>query len=118
MYSRAGAWERESENRKKCKLLLSIYEGCRILGFIFYEVGPQVVKNRKNFEDPNRYKCCGHSVLMGRVKNNRQNRDYVLKWFGSKEDEAKKAYLQLVKSGLIMSRGGWSSVKALRLFSG
>jgi len=26
LHSRAGAWERESENRKKCKLLLSIYE--------------------------------------------------------------------------------------------
>ena len=29
MHSHAGARERESKNRKKCKLLLSIYEGCQ-----------------------------------------------------------------------------------------
>jgi hypothetical protein len=44
-----------------------------------------------------RYSCCGHSVLMGKVKNGWQDRDYVLKWFGG---------------GLIKSQGGWSAVKA------
>ena len=74
-----------------------------------------------------RYRWCGHSVLMGRVKNDWQDRDYVLKWFGPKEAEAKKAYRQFVKKGvgqgrrsdlvgggLIRSRGGWSAVKAMR----
>jgi hypothetical protein len=35
------------------------------------------------------YRYCGHSVLMGKVKNDWQDRDYVLKWFGTKEGEAK-----------------------------
>ena len=46
------------------------------------------------------YRYCGHSVLMGKVKNDWPDRDYVLKWFGG---------------GLIKSRGGWSAVKALKL---
>jgi REP element-mobilizing transposase RayT len=74
-----------------------------------------------------KYKYCGHSVLMGRVKNDWQDRDYVLRWFGSKEDDAKRFYRQFVKKGidqgrrpdlvgggLIRSQGGWSAVKALR----
>jgi putative transposase len=74
-----------------------------------------------------RYKYCGHSVLMGRVKNDWQDRDYVLEWFGEKEGEAKTAYRQFVKGGLdlgrrpdlvggglIRSQGGWAAVKALR----
>jgi putative transposase len=74
-----------------------------------------------------RCRYCGHSVLMGRVNNDWQDRDYVLKWFGSKEGEAKRAYRQFVKKGidqgrrpdlvgggLIRSQGGWSAVKAMR----
>ena len=74
-----------------------------------------------------RYRYCGHSVLMGRVNNDWQDRDYVLKWFGAKEGEAKRVYRQFVKKGidrgrrpdlvgggLIRSQGGWSAVKAMR----
>ena len=74
-----------------------------------------------------RYRYCGHSVLIGRVNNDWQDRDYVLKWFGSKEGEAKRAYRQFVKKGidqgrrpdlvgggLIRFQGGWSAVKAIR----
>ena len=74
-----------------------------------------------------RYRYCGHSVLMGRVNNDWQDRDYVLKWFGSKEGEAKRVYRQFVKKGidrgrrpdlvgggLIRSQGGWSAVKTMR----
>ena len=74
-----------------------------------------------------RYSWCGHAVLMGITKNDWQDRDYVLKWFGAKEGEAKRAYRQfvqdgidqgrrsdLVGGGLIRSQGGWSAVKAMR----
>ena len=80
-----------------------------------------------NLAKLDRYRYCGHSVLMGRVNNDWQDRDYVLKWFGSKEGEAKRAYRQFVKKGidqgrcpdlvgggLIRSQGGWSSVKVMR----
>lgn len=74
-----------------------------------------------------RYPWCGHSVIMGRFKNEWQDRDYVLSWFGKKQGEAKKAYRQyiqkgiaegsrpeLVGGGLIRSHGGWSQVISTR----
>jgi len=64
---------------------------------------------------------------MGRQTNDWQDRKYVLKGFGTKEAEAKKAYLEFVKhgigqgrrpelvgGGLIRSVGGWSAVQAMR----
>ncbi len=75
----------------------------------------------------NRYKWCGHSVLVGTQKNNWQDLEYVLKWFGSRQGPARKAYLEFVRQGadqgrrpelvgggLIRSLGGWSVVKSLR----
>jgi len=68
-----------------------------------------------------RYRWCGHSVLMGRIKHSWQDREYVLAWFSDKEVQAKKYYRQYVKEGishgrrpeligggLIRSLGGWS----------
>jgi len=74
-----------------------------------------------------RYKWCGHSVIMNRHKNEWQEREYVLQWFGKREGEAKKSYRAFVKKGidigkrpdltgggLIRSMGSWSVVKAMR----
>lgn len=74
-----------------------------------------------------RYRYSGHSVLMGKVKNKWQERDYVLNWFGNKEGDAKRAYREYVESGiaegnrpelvgggLIRSLGGWSEVLSMR----
>lgn len=74
-----------------------------------------------------RYKWCGHSVVMNHCENQWQDRRYVLKWFGRKEAEAQKSYKEFVKKGialgkredltgggLIRSAGGWSVVKAMR----
>ena len=74
-----------------------------------------------------RYKWCGHGVIINRYQNEWQDRIYVLKWFGRKERDAKKSYKEFVKKGialgkrpdligggLIRSMGGWSIVKAMR----
>ena len=74
-----------------------------------------------------RYRWCGHSVVMNRYPNDWQDRKYVLQWFGKKENHAKKAYKEfigkgislgkrpeLTGGGLIRSMGGWSIVKAMR----
>ena len=74
-----------------------------------------------------RYKWSGYSVMMNHRKNNWQDREYVLKWFGAKEGEARKSYRAFVENGiaiggspdltgggLIRSMGGWSVVKAMR----
>jgi len=74
-----------------------------------------------------RYPWCGHAVLMGRMKNSWQGRDYVLSWFGAREKEARRAYRkymaegvaqgrrpELVGGGIVRSYGGWSTVLSMR----
>ncbi len=74
-----------------------------------------------------RYKWCGHAVVLARRKNDWQDSDYVLQWFGNKAGEARKEYREfvnegvdqgrrpeLVGGGLVRSMGGWSVVKAMR----
>ena len=66
------------------------------------------------------YKYCGHSVLMGKVKMEWQDTDYVLGYFGQSKGKARKGYESFVKKGfsqgrkneltgggLIRSLGGW-----------
>ncbi|MDI6687380.1 MAG: transposase [Desulfobacterales bacterium] len=93
----------------------------------YIHLNPLRAKIVDNLTKLDHYRYCGHSVLMGRVKNDWQNRYYVLKLFGPKEGEAKRAYRWFVKmgidqghrsdligGGLIRSQGGWSAVNALR----
>ena len=74
-----------------------------------------------------RYRWCGHSVLMGKWDYGWQDRAYVLSWFGRSEKDAAAAYRQyveegislgrraeLVGGGLIRSAGGWSQVMPKR----
>ena len=64
---------------------------------------------------------------MGQIKNEWQDRDYVLSWFGKREGEARRAYRrylaegmtqgrrpELVGGGVVRSYGGWSAVLSLR----
>lgn len=81
----------------------------------------------KNMAELDRYRWSGHAVVMGRTKNGWQDRDYVLRWFGANEGEAKRVYRkyveealgegrrpELVGGGLIRSKGGWSEVVSMR----
>ena len=93
----------------------------------YIHLNPLRAKLVKNLAKLDRYRWCGHGVLMGKVKNDWQDRDYVLKWFGRTESEATDEYHNYVKKGidqgrrpelvgggLIRSLGGWSAVKAMR----
>ena len=77
--------------------------------------------------DLGRYPWCGHSVIMGKVQYPWQDREYVLSWFGKRENDALAAYRrfvrdgtaqgrrpELVGGGLIRSLGGWAEVQAAR----
>jgi len=81
----------------------------------------------KDFDHLVRYRFSGHSVILGKSKNDWQAVDYVLKYFAQRRTEARKRYLDhvrqgiemgkrpdLVGGGLIRSLGGWSEVKSLR----
>ncbi len=72
------------------------------------------------------YAYSGHSVLMGRKKRNWQDRDYVLRYFGHTEKEARSAYVsyvsegvaqgrrpELAGGGLLRSVGGWKGLDEL-----
>jgi putative transposase len=93
----------------------------------YIHLNPLRAKLVESVSKLDRYPWCGHSMLMGIVKNDWQDRDYVLQWFGEKEGEARRAYSEFVKEGigqgrrsdlvgggLIRSQGGWASVKAMR----
>jgi putative transposase len=73
------------------------------------------------------YRYGGHSVLVGRHRNEWQDKDYVLSFFGSPEKTAMKYYVsfvrkgldqgrrpELVGGGLVRSVGGWFALQALR----
>jgi putative transposase len=72
----------------------------------------------------NRYPCCGHSVVMGKVKNSWQNRSRVLSLFGDSERKAVTAYYKYMEEGVPMGRrpelvhggllrsAGWSQVNS------
>jgi hypothetical protein len=47
-----------------------------------------------------RYRWFGHFAIVGRLNNDWQDKEYVLKWFGEKAGEAKRAYRQFVKDGI------------------
>ncbi|UCG66432.1 MAG: transposase [Deltaproteobacteria bacterium] len=74
------------------------------------------------------YNYCGHSVLMGNIKCEWQDAEYVLSFFGSRVAEAQKRYRayveagieqgrrpELIGGGVIRSVGGWAEVKRIRL---
>ena len=75
-----------------------------------------------------KFRYCGHSVLMGKRKFDWQETKFVLKLFDSKQSAARRRYREYVKKGildgrrpelvgggLLRSTGGWAAVKALRL---
>lgn len=74
-----------------------------------------------------RYRRSGHSALMGRVKREWQDTDYVLRFFGERLSSARRAYVgfvakgvkqgrrpELVGGGILRSVGGWSVLKSSR----
>lgn len=72
-----------------------------------------------------RYGYCGHGVILGYLKNDWQDTEYILNLFGTRScrrsysEFIRKAVDQgrrpeLVGGGLLRSQGGWTGVKALR----
>ena len=70
------------------------------------------------------FKYCGHGTLMGKIKRDWQDTDYVLGYFGKSKGKARKEYESFVKTGLtqgrkeeltggglIRSLGGWTDAR-------
>lgn len=93
----------------------------------YIHLNPLRVKLVEDLSELERYRYCGHAVIVGRIRYDWQDRQHVLSWFGPSEGEAKKAYRrfveqgvaagrrpELVGGGLVRSLGGWSQVISLR----
>jgi len=93
----------------------------------YIHLNPLRVKVVKSLPELDKYHWSGHGVLMGKVKHEWQDREYVLSSFGDKEGEARREYRryvedgmnkgrrpELVGGGLVRSLGGWSQVLSLR----
>ncbi len=74
-----------------------------------------------------KYPYSGHSALLGKMKRDWQQVGYVLGFFGKRKSDARKAYRQFVKKGVVQGRrpeltggglvrsiGGWAALRALR----
>jgi putative transposase len=80
----------------------------------------------ENYSRLGRYKYCGHGFILGDLKNDWQDVDYVLGFFSRKRGTAQGLYKEyvfegiekgrrpeLVGGGLIRSLGGWSEARKL-----
>lgn len=94
----------------------------------YIHLNPLRAKLVSNMNGLNRYKYCGHGVLMGRRNCAWQDMQYVLACFGRHVSEGRENYYsylkegmnqgrrpELVGGGLIRSLGGWAEAKKLRL---
>jgi putative transposase len=102
-------------------------EGAYLLELVRYiHLNPLRASQVKSMEELDQYPWSGHRTLVGKEKNNWQERDYVLGQFHEKEGKAIRAYRkfmeegkdqgrrpELVGGGLIRSLGGWSQVLPL-----
>lgn len=81
----------------------------------------------QSLEELDRYRWSGHSGLIGKVRQDWQEKEYVLNQFGTGERQSVRAYRkfieegkglgrrpELVGGGLVRSLGGWSRVLSLR----
>ncbi|MFZ5995802.1 MAG: transposase [Thermodesulfobacteriota bacterium] len=103
-------------------------EGPYLLALVCYiHLNPLRASIVKSIEELDRYPWSGHSVLVGKIKNNWQERDYVLRQFSEYKGKAVRTYRkfmeegkdqgkrsELIGGGLIRSLGGWSQVLSLR----
>jgi putative transposase len=102
-------------------------EGAYLLELVRYiHLNPLRASQVKSMEELDQYPWSGHQVIIGKGKNDWQERDYVFQQFHEKEGKAIRAYRkfmedgkdqgrrpELVGGGLIRSLGGWSQVLPL-----
>ncbi len=93
----------------------------------YIHLNPLRAKMVKDLKELKSYPYCGHGALLGKVKNDWQNSEYVLNLFATSLGSARRAYgafvakgvaqgrrPDLVGGGLLRSVGGWFELKQLR----
>ncbi len=93
----------------------------------YIHLNPLRAKLVENLKALDKYPYSGHRALVGKVKTDWQQTDYVLGFFSKKKSTAQKAYRHFVENGasqgkrheftgggLVRSLGGWTAFRALR----
>ena len=93
----------------------------------YIHLNPIRAKLVKEIKALDKYPYSGHSAVLGSVKRDWQQVDYVLGFFGKTKSAARRAYRHFVKKGvsegrrheltgggLVRSLGGWTAFRALR----
>jgi hypothetical protein len=93
----------------------------------YIHLNPLRARIVKSIEGLDRYPWTGHGVLVGRSKNDWQERQYILRQFGEARAKAVRAYRKFIEEGKDQGRrddlvggrrgrsmGGWSQVLSLR----
>ena len=93
----------------------------------YIHLNPLRAKLVKEIKALDNYPYSGHSAVLGSVRRNWQQVDYVLGFFGKTKSAARRAYRHFVKKGvsqgrrqeltgggLVRSLGGWTAFRALR----
>jgi REP element-mobilizing transposase RayT len=81
----------------------------------------------KDLYDLDKFSFSGHSALLGRIRNDWQDTQYVLRLFDAQKSRARKNYKQFIKKGisrgkrpdligggLVRSYGGWTQIKTMK----
>lgn len=93
----------------------------------YIHLNPLRAKIVKDLKELKSYPYCGHSVLLGKMKYDWQDSEYLLNFFGSSLGPARRAYEAYVARGiakgrrpdlaggdLLRSVGGWYELKKFR----
>ena len=93
----------------------------------YIHLNPIRAKLVEDLKSLDKYPYCGHSAVMGKLKNDWQEVEGVLRLFGKNISHARRSYKSFVLKGLSQGRrddltggglvrsvGGWAEVKAMR----
>ena len=93
----------------------------------YIHLNPLRAKLVEEIKALDKYPFSGHSAVLGKVKRDWQQVDYVLSFFGKNKSEAKKAYRNFIEKGVVQGRrpeltggglvrsiGGWAALRALK----
>jgi putative transposase len=93
----------------------------------YIHLNPLRAKIIQDFNQLKQYPYCGHSTLMGKLKRDWQDAEWVLRLFDERVRAARRRYQEFVEKGISMGRrkdltggglirsmGGWAAVKAMR----
>ena len=93
----------------------------------YIHLNPLRARLIKEFDRLREYPYCGHSALMGKVKKEWQDTEWVLRLFDERQRVARRRYDEFVEKGISMGRrkdltggglirsmGGWAAVKSMR----